>query len=1069
MPLLSLPSAVDKLAVEVPDNVWVKIPSSSSDVQNLIWHDFTWRQFSSAVDLMARWIDDHLGQAASPSHGNEVITYTAVNDIRYPIVMLAGLKAGYKTLLSSPRNSFDGHTSLIKAAECHKLLYSKELGAQAQQVAESFDGRLRIAQVPDLEDIITATNATGGRPPYNSRCPDIMDDQDTVVILHSSGTTGLPKPVYIKAGVLAVAESLVRDMPTPEGRLNTHDPLYQTKLIVSMPPLFHGFGMNLLVRTIYYQGPMVLFPPSMPPTAELMIRAIKQTNPTGIACTPSILEDICALPYGLEVLSGLDFVYYGGAPLARGCGDAVSKKVTLINGMGTTEIWNATGFTPADPADWEYAEWNPAAGIVMETTKSDNLAELVIKRMSGEDSRFQFVFHNFPDLDEWRTKDLFERHPTKPGLWRYVGRADDIIVLSNGEKLNPVTFEKIVEGHPLVKGVLMVGANRFQAGLVVELHPRVNTRCTEESLVEQVWPWVEQANKQYPAHARVWRTMIAFASPDKPFPRTPKGSVMRRGALSLYEREINSLYGGQEAQHSQATRAQMTDGATIRNIVRQAVIDITQKEYPVGGDETSFFSMGFDSLRVLQLMHILTRGLPASLRAAVSQRVIYTNPTTQKLTRALTSSLAKTSTADGVSREEMMSRLTHQYRASRARKRSSNARSGALARAPALRIRAILTGSTGSLGTHLLHNLLADPTISHVYCLNRSSDAEERQRQTLTSHSLPSDLDPARVTFLQADLSQPNLGLSHATYNDLLRHKVQKIVHNAWPVNFNLSLADFEPSIIGTKNLVDLAVASSAEFVFVSSIASVMNYPFIRSPSSSGSSSEILIPESFEADNSLPLKQGYAESKHVASAIIAKAARNKLLKKATLLRLGQIAGPTGGSGVWNRHEWLPSLVATSLALGKIPARLAGKQAEIDWVPVDLAARAILEISGSSFPATPVSGYPADTRALECWNVVNPRVAQWEDILPILQESHPEVEAVEISEWLDALALQQDSKRYPALKLMDFFEEWRASEESGEGAVMRFETKTAREKSQTMREMQAVDRGLMKKWLEGWAF
>jgi hypothetical protein len=37
----------------------------------------------------------------------------------------------------------------------------------------------------------------------------------------------------------------------------------------------------------------------------------------------------------------------------------------------------------------------------------------------------------------YATKDLFERHPARPGLYRYVGRLDDTLVHTLGEKTNP--------------------------------------------------------------------------------------------------------------------------------------------------------------------------------------------------------------------------------------------------------------------------------------------------------------------------------------------------------------------------------------------------------------------------------------------------------------------------------------------------------------------------------------------------------------------------------------------------------------------------------------------------------
>ena len=38
------------------------------------------------------------------------------------------------------------------------------------------------------------------------------------------------------------------------------------------------------------------------------------------------------------------------------------------------------------------------------------------------------------DREAYATSDLVMRHPTKPDLWKIVGRMDEQIVLSNGEK-----------------------------------------------------------------------------------------------------------------------------------------------------------------------------------------------------------------------------------------------------------------------------------------------------------------------------------------------------------------------------------------------------------------------------------------------------------------------------------------------------------------------------------------------------------------------------------------------------------------------------------------------------------
>ena len=83
------------------------------------------------------------------------------------------------------------------------------------------------------------------------------------------------------------------------------------------------------------------------------------------------------------------------------------------------------------------------------------------------------------------------------------------------------------------------------------------------------------------------------------------------------------------------------------------------------------------------------------------------------------------------------------------------------------------------------------------------------------------------------------------------------IVHNAWRLDFNLSLASFEPNIRGTRNLIDLATqsehASTSRFLFTSSIASAQGWD----------KSKGAFPEEVQFDVSTALGGGYGEAKYV--------------------------------------------------------------------------------------------------------------------------------------------------------------------------------------------------------------
>lgn len=187
---------------------------------------------------------------------------------------------------------------------------------------------------------------------------------------------------------------------------------------------------------------------------------------------------------------------------------------------GQTEIGMPNCMIPA-PEDWRYFQWHPThSGIELEPTGDDEgHHELVISRDPNAPF-LQPVFCIFPHLSQWRTKDLFQRHPEKSDLWLFKGRRDDTIVLSNAEKFNPLSTEGLIQGHDAINGALIVGTGRFQVCLIIELKEYVST----ENVIESVWPTVEKANSQAPGHGQIDKKLIMLARPEKPFRRAGKVS-----------------------------------------------------------------------------------------------------------------------------------------------------------------------------------------------------------------------------------------------------------------------------------------------------------------------------------------------------------------------------------------------------------------------------------------------------------------------------------------------------------------------------------------------------------------
>ena len=91
----------------------------------------------------------------------------------------------------------------------------------------------------------------------------------------------------------------------------------------------------------------------------------------------------------------------------------------------------------------------------------------------------------------------------------------------------------------------------------------------------------------------------------------------------------------------------------------------------------------------------------------------------------------------------------------------------------------VLTGSTGSLGAHILASLLTQPDVRRVYCLVRGENGQERVLEALRQRGLRAP-DKTRLVALASDLSREDLGLSPEMLDELKR-KTTIIIHRYAP------------------------------------------------------------------------------------------------------------------------------------------------------------------------------------------------------------------------------------------------------------------------------------------------
>lgn len=663
-----------------------------------------------------------------------------------------------------------------------------------------------------------------------------------------------------------------------------------------------------------------------------------------------------------------------------------------------------------------------------------------------QESALQGPFYTFPGSSTFETKDLYQPHPTLADNWLHSGRIDDVIVFSNGEKLNPVSIEAIVGTHPEIQTAVVVGQGRFQAGMILEPIQSPTDEKERRELLERVWPLVQSANSQTVAHGRISRHMITISDPNKPFPYSSKGSLQRGSMLKIYKDEIESLYSDTGIYEVQAL------DTTSSAALMQSIIHVFQSSLGLSTLEpdTDFFQQGLDSLQAINISKILDSGLEksdSSRKIEILPRVLYQSPTLRLLSEYIYSRyLGEEDTTESANGKIQTMKTMLEKQIEAFPKPPVNGRPVPLDQGQTV----ILTGSTGSLGSYLLDQMESSSNIKRVISLNRSADGG-RTTQPVVNKNRGLGTSFSKTEFYHADLSKNNFGLEDNLYDQLL-DSADYFIHCAWPVNFNHSVQTFEPHIRGVTNLLSFASQTKKRLpiAFLSSIGSVDLW-----------NESTPIPESHLSDLGLS-SNGYGQSKMISSAILFEGMQ-KLDIPSKIIRVGQISGPRSELGVWNRSEWLPSIIASSLHLGLLPREL-GWQDIVQWMPVEDVASAILEISGvkSQQSTSDMTGY---------FNLLNPSQVHWGDLATAVQEfysqkEHP-LEIVSLATWVEAVEKSAASgNSHPAIKLLETFKSM-VSEVGSTGPE--WSVDRAKAASTTLRQMGPITPEMMQRWCRQWNF
>ncbi|KAG7447195.1 acetyl-CoA synthetase-like protein [Guyanagaster necrorhizus] len=1010
-------------------------------------HEISHLEFCRAVHRVAHAVN-HIPRMVP------VGVLALTDTIFYHALFLGLMKAGHTPYLLSPRNSAAATAKLLQDVGSRHLVASPIFKALIREIRLELELEspvsLSVFELPSLDSVFPKLGfETREDPftPYMSTRRSLLTD--VAFYLHSSGSTGFPKTIpQTQTSILHWCSfQSIRDL------------IYHPNLRIGgfMLPSFHTLGIYFQIltplvglRTVAVYPPLCKTPTSQPftPSPGSVLEHIARTQSNSVVAIPAIIEVWASIPAAVDVLRKLQIVWYSGGTLSAKVGNSLhASGVTLTSVYGATEFGAPVHTMPlaADvkAGEWSWIRFDSQATIQM-LPHGDGLFEAHF--MSTE--KHHVSVHNLTDGLGYATADLFQKHPTKD-LWKIAARTDEVIVLSSGEKAIPGPTEDIINSSPLILGSVMFGREQPQVGIIVQ----------PKSAVSDEGPVIEEANHQAPAFSKIYRDMIIVAPLSKSLPRSSKGSIHRKLSLEAFSTEISNL------RVSVKVPSDWSSSKVYSWLLDQATDVMGSPILP----EIDFFQQGFDSLSASILRHHITSAMRASPIEAVRQEAehftldcIYKYPSVRQLSASFDALSKGSSHVSHVSEnilESMISRYGA-FSAVRASPVDSAVSMGSEEEDQILKGSVVLlTGSTGSLGSHVLARLISSSDIQAVYCLNRTSSQstlKQRQRSMFKRQGLDVTLlDSTKVFLIEGNMTEERFGLDDYLFRRMLS-SVNVIVHAAWRVDFNLTLPSFEPNIEATRNLINFALDSKhstgTRFVFVSSVTSVQSW--------TGQAG--VVPESAIDNWKVAVGRGYGEAKYVAERLTL---RKQLLSRSGLrgssLRVGQLCG---GShvGAWSTTEWFPILVKSSIAINALPS-FSGV---VSWMTVQSVAQIILDIA-------------FNPEAEPMINLVHPKPVPWASIITQVQHALKEdIPVKPASEWFEILetrsqtASSEDMQQIPALKLLAFFREMiqggdGSDSDQESGGLPRFSTSKAEKYSSTMLNVKPIGSEEVEGWVQYW--
>jgi fatty-acyl-CoA synthase len=376
---------------------------------------------------------EHLAAALLQSglrRGDRVATLTGTSG-EHVVAFFACAKAGLAFVPLSWRLAAPELAFQLDDAEPPILLVEAEhadLAAEAVRAAAATPQRVAFGELDSAGDALDAP----------------VEDDDTLLLVYTSGTTGRPKGAQL-THANCFWTNLSFDLATG---------VRGDDVVLQVLPQFHCGGWNVQPLLAWWKGALVVLERSF--DAQRCLELIERKRVTTMMGVPAIYQFMAEEPAFDEAdLSSLRTAVVGGAPMPEALLARWQERgVAIVQGYGLTEAApNVLCLPPEDAV--RKAGWagKPYPFVDVRLSPESELHVRGPNVFAGYWRNPEATAAAFDD--GWlRTGDVAERD--EEGNYRIRGRFKDLYI-SGGENVYPAEVEAVLHEHPAVVDAAVVG------------------------------------------------------------------------------------------------------------------------------------------------------------------------------------------------------------------------------------------------------------------------------------------------------------------------------------------------------------------------------------------------------------------------------------------------------------------------------------------------------------------------------------------------------------------------------------------------------------------------------------